>query len=91
MPCFFKCVCIAVVIISGSVSVFPGGDAELTFTSTKNRASYECILMDGSNRRPNLTPCESVWRRSHRVRLVKESRSTISTCFLARSVRIISV
>ena len=47
-------------MITGTVDQFPGGDVELNFQSTINRASYECILVTGDTDTPTLHPCECV-------------------------------
>ena len=51
--------CIGPLVITGTLDEV-GGDVELTFQSTINRASYECILITGDTDTPTLHPCECV-------------------------------
>ena len=50
--------CVVVLRVAGSVSVFPGGDVEATFTSNKNRATFNCVLLDGSTPTPQIKSCK---------------------------------
>ena len=42
--------------VSGSVSLGPGGDVDVDFTSNKNRATYNCVLLDNSTQTPDHDP-----------------------------------
>lgn len=62
---------------------------EVTFTSTKNRASYECLLLDGSTFAPTITRCESrqtrIWINDRLVSrfLVSVRHCVIGQCLIA--------
>ncbi len=56
----YVCIGVRPLIISGTVDQFPGGDVELTFTSTINRASYECLLLSNDTDTPLSIDCKLV-------------------------------
>lgn len=45
--------------VEGSITVRPSGDVAVDFTSNKNRAVYDCILLDGTTLTPPIQRCTS--------------------------------
>ncbi|XP_064396477.1 uncharacterized protein LOC135343401 isoform X3 [Halichondria panicea] len=76
-------------LVTGAVDQFPGGEVELSFNSTINRASYECVFLTNDTDTPQLLPCSSPYylkslpSGDHKMLVIGKRKDSIGTRIFA--------
>ena len=47
------------ITIDGNATVFPDGDAEITFQSNVDKVSFECVRVADDEDMPEISPCKN--------------------------------